>query len=258
MRSSGNRSRTTHEISLAEAILPSPVSSPSTIAHSFSPLTRAAFIDRPNRFLVRCRLPDEEIVAHLPATGRLRELLVAGAEVWLTQQRAPHRKTDWDLTLIRGPSGLVCLDTRVPGRVVGKLLAAGAVPGIQAGAVRAEVTRGHSRLDFRVDGDPPTWVEVKSVTLVVDGVARFPDAPTERGRRHLEELAGAVAAGERGTVLFLVQRSDARGFAPNDATDPRFGSTLRRVAAAGVNIVAMTCQVSTDEIRVLGAIDVIL
>ncbi len=228
------------------------------------PLVRARFVARPTRFLVIADLGGgREVEAHLADPGRLRELLVPGAELRL--RAAPPggtRRTRQTAVLVRAPAparAWVSLDTTLPNRLARDLLQRGLVRGIgPGGELRAEVARGGSRFDFvvsRPDGE--TLVEVKSVTLVQDGVARFPDAPTARGARHVREIEAFVRRGGRGVVLFVVQRHDARAVTPNRATDPAFARALASARRAGVLLRAASFRLRADgTARHLGALPV--
>jgi len=231
----------------------------------FGPLVPATFVRRDNRFRVQVRLDDQTVAAHLPNSGRLTELLVAGRRVWLAPADARQRvrrRTAYDLVLVALADRLVSVDARLPAHLLDRAIRHGQAPPFEGyPIVRREVRRGRSRLDLRLEGGaglPPCWIEVKSVTLVEEGVARFPDAPTLRGRRHLEELIEIVQAGERAAVVFVVQREDAERFAPHDEADPAFGAALRRAAQAGVEVHAFRCHVSREAIRLTAAIPVLL
>jgi sugar fermentation stimulation protein A len=200
------------------------------------------FQARPNRFLVQAKLRDGQLVlAHLADPGRLRELLLPGVALRLRPvPPSLTRKTRYTVVLARSPEPprpWVCLETLHANRLAGELLSAGQVRGIGGGwDLRPEVRRGNSRFDFllqRQDGDE-MLVEVKSVTLVENGVALFPDAPTARGARHVRELEQAVRNGTRAAVLFVVQREDARAVAPHAGIDPEFTLALQSAAASGV------------------------
>lgn len=214
---------------------------------TFPPLVRARFVDRENRFRVRVRIDQTEDLAYLANPGRLKELLIPGQTVWLSPAMSPARKTDYNLTLIEHRDILVSLDSHLPNRLMTKALRARLIPGLEGfHHVESEVPLGKSRLDFLLKNDEGArrWVEVKSVTLVNERVAQFPDAPTQRGRRHLRELIDVVEQGDRASVLFVVQREDAVAFSPHDQTDPGFGELLRAAAAASVEVRAFRCNVS--------------
>lgn len=224
---------------------------------NFPELVRGAFVRRDNRFRATVSVQGREQWAHVPNSGRLQELFTAGRPVWLAPAAAAHRKTSYDLKLVEYASVLVSVDARLPNPLFAEALAAGRLPAFAPCEVRREVRYDHSRLDFcLLNEDGPQWVETKSVTLVEEGVAMFPDAPTARGRRHLQTLAAAVTRGERATVVFVVQRPDARYFRPHGEADPSFAAALRRAAAVGVDVRAYSCHVSRQEIRLGGAITV--
>ncbi len=217
------------------------------------PLQPAQFQRRLNRFVAEVSLGGEIVLAHVPSSGRLGELFLPGAEVWLQPAASPRRKTAYTLKLVRAAGGvLVAIDTQLTNRLVGAGLRAGRfAPWQTYPNVRAEVRRGDSRLDFLLtDGERRCWVEVKSVTLVENSVALFPDAPTARGRRHLAELTAARQAGDAACVLFLVQREDGRFLAPNACTDPAFAGALWHAQAAGVVVLAYRCRVTPEFIAV--------
>lgn len=200
----------------------------------------AVFIERPNRFLAVVDLGGRSERAHVPDPGRLRELLVPGAELRLRAAPAPGRRTAWDVIGVRCPQGWVNIDSRLPNLLFAEALREGRLEEFPAGcSIQAEPRFGASRLDFLLEcGGPSCLVEVKGCTLVVDGLALFPDAPTIRGSRHLEELIKAKAAGYRACVVMVVKHPGGEAFAPKEDTDPLFAATLRRAAAAGVEVLA--------------------
>lgn len=219
-------------------------------------LVGATLVRRVHRFGALVHVPDGEWYVHVPSSGRLAELLFPGNEVLVQAARRPGGKTRGRIVFARDRDVWVSIDTQVPTRILGQLLQERRVPPLAAYArVRPEYPYGAGRIDFLLDGDerglPPCLLEVKSVTLVQDGVALFPDAPTLRGARHLDELARARSEGLRAAVLFLVQRPDARCFRPHDRQDPPFGEALRRAAAQGVEVYAYRCRVDPPRIEVL-------
>jgi sugar fermentation stimulation protein A len=223
------------------------------------------FVRRDNRFRVQVQVGGRTEPAHLPNSGRLGELLVPGRKVWLNPADlvgSPKRRTAYDLALVEYRERLVSVDARLPGHVVADALRLRQLPGFEGYiTVRREVRLGESRIDFRLDADgevPACWLEVKSVTLVEDEVARFPDAPTLRGRRHVRELVRAVEQGERAAVVFVIQRDDGQRFTPHDEADPGFGQALREAAQAGVQIFAWRCRVSLKAIQLLDRVQVVL
>ncbi len=206
----------------------------------------AEFIRRPNRFIAHCMLNGEEVVCHVKNTGRCRELLVPGAVVYLCRAaEGTVRKTLYDLIAVQKGDRLINMDSYAPNLAAGEFLRK------RFDSVRAEVKYGDSRVDFLAERDgQKTFVEVKGVTLEQDGVVLFPDAPTERGARHLRELMHAVEEGYRAAVLFVIQMEDVQYFSPNDTTDPAFGKALREAAVAGVEIWSYACRVKADSMDI--------
>lgn len=208
----------------------------------------ARFLSRPNRFVARVEAEGEELVCHVKNTGRCRELLVPGATVWLEESPNPSRKTKFDLIAVEKGDRLINMDAQAPNKVFGEWAAAG---GFREGLtlLRPETTYGSSRFDFYWESSKSRgFVEVKGVTLEEDGVVRFPDAPTLRGVKHLDELVKAREAGYEAAVCFVIQMENVRWFAPNDETHPEFGQALRRAAQAGVEILAMDCAVTPQSL----------
>ena len=218
------------------------------------PLIPATYLRRPNRFVVEAKLKSGEIVpTHLADPGRLRELLLPGAELRLRPVPDDNpRKTRYTVALVRSqdaPNRWVSVDTSLPNRLAGELLEGNGVSGIRpCTSLRREVTCGKSRFDFLLAhyDDTETWVEVKSVTLVEDGVARFPDAPTVRGARHVRELTEIVRNGGQAAVLFVVQRDDADHVEPKADTDPDFAEALKQAKSTGVSLHAVRYRLNED------------
>lgn len=225
----------------------------------FSDLIQGHFLRRDNRFRATVTVGGRETWAHVANSGRLEELFIHGRPVWLEYASDPKRKTSYDLKLVDYEGVLVSVDARLPNPLFAEALAKGTISGFACQSVEAEVTRGNSRLDFRLSrANEVCWVETKSVTLVTEGTARFPDAPTERGRKHLDELMDIVAQGEQAAVVFIVQRPDAERFSANWETDPEFARTLAQTAKTGVSVRAFTCRVSLAGIEVADEISEIL
>ncbi|MBI2918208.1 MAG: DNA/RNA nuclease SfsA [Chloroflexi bacterium] len=218
------------------------------------------FVERVNRFTVQVSLDGQQVRAHLANSGRLRELLTPGRPLYLVPRSGPGRRTHYDVALAQVGDVLVSMDARLPSKLVQEALSVRALPPfLEYTIVHPEFRYGHSRLDFLLEGRTPRCLlEVKSVTLVQGGRALFPDGPTARGRRHLEELARACAEGWRAAVVFMVQRPDAIAFGPNDSTDPEFGQVLRRVARQGVEVYSYRCRVALDWIQAAEEIPVML
>ncbi|SFV05429.1 DNA/RNA nuclease SfsA [Alicyclobacillus macrosporangiidus] len=206
------------------------------------------WIERINRFAARVRLGGEELRVHVKNTGRLRELFIPGATVAMEPAKDLRRATRYSVIAVRTSSGWVNVDSQAPHRVAGDALAAGEISEFGAVTdVRREVRYGHSRFDLQYrSSERIGFIEVKGVTLVEDGVAKFPDAPTGRGSKHVSELMAAVRDGYEAAVLFLIQREDARVFAPNVAMDPVFARALQEAAERGVRVLAYRCRVGPD------------
>ena len=199
----------------------------------------ALFTERPNRFLAIVELEDKPELAHVPDPGRLTELLVPGARVRLRQARTRDRKTAWDIIGVECPQGWVNIDSRLPNLLFAEALRVGWLREFEdVHKIHPEHRYGRSVLDFFLEGGgPPCLVEVKGCTLVIDGLALFPDAPTLRGSRHLEELIDAVNHGYRACAVMVVKHPGGKAFAPKEDTDPLFAATLRRAAEAGVEVI---------------------
>lgn len=206
------------------------------------------FLDRPNRFLAHVRIGGQTEVVHVKNTGRCRELLPAGAQVWCQRSGNPARKTKFDLITVRKGSRLINMDSQAPNHAAREWLEGGGLGNVQA--LRPETVHGDSRFDFSfvLDGKR-CFLEVKGVTLEDGGICAFPDAPTQRGTKHLRGLCDAVREGFGAYVLFVIQMADVEFLHPNDATDPSFGAALREAAAGGVQVIAMDCAITVDEIR---------
>jgi sugar fermentation stimulation protein A len=235
-------------------------SSPQTGSIEFGELVSARFVQRDNRFVARVKYRGEVHLAHLANPGRLEELLTPGQTLWIRPVQDPDRKTHFDVVLVELAQALVSVNSQLPNRIVGRALNVGTLPGLrEIQNVRREVARGHSRIDFMVAEENHThWIEVKSVTLVVEGTAMFPDAPTKRGTRHLHELNEIVQEGGRATVAFVIQRDDAEAFTSNETMDPAFAAALRSAATAGVEIRAWRCWVTHKGIGLDSAVPVCL
>ena len=216
------------------------------------------FLARPNRFIAHVETGGRTEVCHVKNTGRCRELLTPGAAVYLERSDNPARKTRYDLIAVEKGPLLINMDAQAPNRVFGEWAAAGHfLP--EPAVLRPEFTWEDSRFDFRLDAPQGTWfVEVKGVTLEENGEARFPDAPTERGVKHLRGLQRAAAQGYRAAVFFVVQMKGPVCFRPNDATHPAFGAALRAAADAGVGVFARDCLVTPDSLTLDAPVPVLL
>ena len=222
-----------------------------------APLKRAELVARINRYTASVRVDGRPDYAFVANTGRLQELMIPGEAVLLRPAANPDRRTVWDLVAVDHGGIWVCIDTGIPNKLTRDGLEKRILP--FHGPFRPEVRFGeHSRVDFRVEpkGTPPLWLEVKSCTLVVKGCAIFPDAPTERGTRHLHHLTEKVQEGERAGVLFVIQREDGERFAPNEVTDPVFATAFREAVEAGVEAHAWACKITTRGVKFLGPVPV--
>lgn len=236
----------------------------------------AELIERPNRFVIHARLASGETVrAHCPNPGRMHELMIPGATVYLDRADDPNRRTPYTLRFIEHPAHgqLISLNTQLPNALFAEGLQAGFFASFCGYAnIQAEVKvpdaistaspgKVSSRIDFRLAdaAGRACWVETKSATLVhPDGSAHFPDAPTARGRRHVEELTALAATGDRAAVVFIVQRPDAVSIAPNWQTDPKFAEALAHAAQNRVELYAYTCGLSTEKMWLEKQIPVII
>jgi sugar fermentation stimulation protein A len=219
---------------------------------------RGRFLDRPNRFIARVEMESGVETVHVKNTGRCRELLVPGAVVYLERGTNPARKTRYDLIAVEKGKRLINMDAQAPNKVFSEWAAAGGfLP--EVSEIRPEFRYGDSRLDFCLETPQGLQlVEVKGVTLEENGAARFPDAPTERGVKHIRELQRAAAAGLGATLFFVVQMEDIDSVAPNDETHPAFGAALREAAACGVRVCAYTCRVTPDSLTIHREVPVLL
>ncbi len=220
---------------------------------------KARFLRRVNRFLALVELNGREEGVHVANSGRLRELFLPGAPVWLMPAHRPGRKTAYDLALVEAAGTLVSADARLPNALVAEALAAGRLEGFETpAAIVRESSFGESRFDLMLQyEDGRHYVEVKSVTLVENGVGLFPDSPTRRGAKHLNTLAAAVRGGHRASVVFVIQRADAAAFAANVPADPALADALRRATACGVDAYAYNCFVSRREVRLARRLPII-
>ena len=213
------------------------------------------FLKRPNRFIAHIEIGGKEEICHVKNTGRCRELLPEGAQVYCQRASNPERKTKYDLITVKKEDRLINMDSQAPNIAAGEWLKSGGLG--QISELKPETTHGISRFDFSfVKDGKKCFLEVKGVTLENAGVCAFPDAPTERGAKHLRELAQAVKDGYGGYVLFVIQMDRVKYLHPNDATDPAFGKALREAAATGVQVLAMDCHVSEDSMVIQNPVEV--
>lgn len=213
------------------------------------------FLERPNRFIAHIEIDGSMQICHVKNTGRCRELLPAGAQVFCQQSDNPNRKTKYDLITVRKGKRLINMDSQAPNTAAAEWLRTGGLGEISE--LRPETKHGASRFDFSFQKDGRRcFLEVKGVTLENDGVCAFPDAPTERGAKHLRELTALAQAGYGAYVLFVIQMADVAYLHPNDATDPAFAQALREAAAVGVQVLAMDCTVTEDSMIIRKPVEV--
>lgn len=207
------------------------------------------FLDRPNRFIAHVEINGAIETVHVKNTGRCRELLPKGAKVWCQESQNSARKTHFDLIAVKKGSYIINMDSQAPNAAVREWLLSGGLGPVEM--LHPECVHGDSRFDFAflLDGQQ-CYLEVKGVTLESDGVCAFPDAPTDRGTKHLRGLAKAVEEGCGAYALFVIQMSPVKYLHPNDATDPAFGKALREAAAAGVHVMAVDCAVTPDSMYI--------
>ena len=222
----------------------------------YEKVLRATFLERPNRFIAYARLEGERVVCHVKNTGRCRELLVPGAEVVLSDGRDnAKRKTPFDLIAVKKGDRLINIDSQAPNAAAAELLRRLYPDAV----IRPEKAVGDSRIDFYLEnGEEKMFVEVKGVTLEENGAVFFPDAPTQRGIKHLRELTSLKEQGYTTKVLFIVQTEKVRYFAPNRKTHPQFADELIRARDSGVEILAYKCHVTDSEMTVTDKVKVVL
>lgn len=216
-------------------------------------ITRGIFIDRPNRFAAHVEIDGKVEAVHVKNTGRCRELLVPGAEVYLTEPGTLGRKTRYDLVAVRKENGILFnIDSQAPNKVVREWLAGQAFD-----AVVPEHTYGKSRIDFYMErGGRKYLMEVKGCTLEVDGIGYFPDAPTERGVKHLRELIRAAGEGYRAIAAFVIQMDGVTVVTPNAATHPEFAEVFAKAMSSGVQVLMLPCHVEPDGLEILPGFEV--
>ncbi len=222
---------------------------------SKSHIRKAILVERPNRFLGVVKLDDALTEVFIPNPGRMYELMVPGNEVYLRENSAPHRKTDFDMIGLEYNGVLVSIDSNLPNRFIKQLLKSRKLSFFENyDRVISEPRAYGGRFDFRLEGPlGVSFIEVKSCTLVEEGRAIFPDAPTVRGARHIKHLAASLMEGvaTRAAVLFVIQKPDAIVFSPNDNTDPKFGDALRQAHSMGVEVYPLITEVVDWELKLV-------
>lgn len=215
----------------------------------YQAVKKGRFLARPNRFIAHVEVDGHTEVCHVKNTGRCRELLLPGVPVYLEHSANPARKTKYDLIAVEKGDLLINMDAQAPNAAAGEWLLGGGLGPIEN--LRPETVHGDSRFDFSFTrGGKQCFLEVKGVTLEEDGVCAFPDAPTQRGAKHLRGLAEAAEQGYGAYVLFVIQMEGVRSLHPNEATDPEFARALRQAAQAGVEVLARSCAVTPQSMTI--------
>ena len=224
----------------------------------YEKIITGTFINRPNRFIAYCEIDGSVEKCHVKNTGRCKELLVKGVKVYLSVSDNPSRSTKYDVIAVMKGDRLINMDSQIPNDVAEEGLKK--IPDFsKVKMIRREFTYGDSRIDLMAEDDSKRYlIEVKGVTLEIDGVVRFPDAPTERGVKHIRELMGSVKDNYTPYLLFVIQMDDVLRFEPNRATDPAFADALREASDAGVKVLAYTCSVTPDSIVLKDSVEVCL
>ena len=211
-------------------------------------IVKGVFLSRPNRFIAQVLIDGNEQTVHVKNTGRCKELLVKGNEVWLQKSDNPLRKTAYDLIAVKKGDLLINMDSQIPNAVAAEWLKKGNLFSKQA-VIKREVTFGNSRFDlFIEDGNRKAFVEVKGVTLENDGIASFPDAPTLRGVKHINELVKCTECGFEAYIIFIIQMKGVHLFTPNYKTHREFGEALKSAQEKGIRIIALDCIVTESSI----------
>lgn len=216
----------------------------------------AIFLDRPNRFIANIEIDGLRQVAHVKNTGRCKEILTPGARVWVRENSDPHRKTRFDVITAQKNERMINIDASAPNAAVKEWLPESGLFR-QISLIRPETTFGRSRFDFYIEGDGRRmFMEVKGATLEDRGVVRFPDAPTERGLKHIKELEASLAGGFDACVLFVIQMKNVEYFEPNSATHEAFADALYQAHRAGVRILARDCRITPDSMEIADPVPV--
>ena len=221
-------------------------------------IEEAVFLSRPNRFVARVRTEQGEEVCHVKNTGRCRELLIPETRIWVQRNESPSRKTALDLIAVEKEGRVVNIDSQIPNKVAEEWIRSGHLfenPQV----IRPETRYGNSRFDLYLENENSRmFLEVKGVTLEEEGVVRFPDAPTQRGVKHIHELCQCIKDGYEAYIMFVIQMENVKYFAPNDVTHPEFGQALREAEKEGVRILAYDCIVRKDLINLSKPVRVLL
>lgn len=220
---------------------------------TYKDITTATFVSRPNRFIAKVLINGKEETVHVKNTGRCKELLQKGSKVYLAKADNPNRKTAYDLVSVEKirknkPTLFVNMDSQLPNALAAKWILESGIFSKDA-ILKREVTFSNSRFDLYIeDGKRKAFAEVKGVTLEENGVASFPDAPTQRGTKHLKELMKAIDEGYEAYIIFVIQMKEITLFTPNEKSDKIFAETLRKAKEKGVKILAVDCVVSENNV----------
>ena len=220
-------------------------------------MVQGRFLRRPNRFIAHVEIDGKEEICHVKNTGRCRELLTPDAVVWCEKSKNPERKTKYSLIAVQKGARCINMDSQIPNHVAEEWILSGGL-GFVPSVLKREQFYGKSRFDFYLEDEKGQkgFLEVKGVTLEMENACYFPDAPTQRGARHIEELTHAVEQGYRAFLLFVVQMEDISFVSPNEKTDPAFAAALRTAAKNGVEIHAVECHITTDTIKAAAPLQV--
>lgn len=219
-------------------------------------IVKAKFISRPNRFIAYVEIDGQTEIAHVKNTGRCKELLKEGATVYVQKSDNPLRKTKYDLITVEKNKMLINMDSQAPNKVFGEWVKLGNFTS-NISLIKPECKYGNSRFDFYIEADErKIFAEIKGVTLEENGVVMFPDAPTERGVKHIRELCECVSKGYEGYIFFIIQMEKCNYFTPNKVTHPEFAEALKFASKCGVNIKALNCTVTSDELKILNEVEV--
>ena len=219
-------------------------------------IIKARFISRPNRFIAEVEIDGNIEIAHVKNTGRCKELLTEGTTVYVQKSDNPARKTKYDLITVVKNGMLINMDSQAPNKVFGEWVSQGNFAA-DVDLIKPECKYGKSRFDFYIEaGGRKIFAEIKGVTLEEEGIVMFPDAPTERGVKHIKELCECVKNGYEGYIFFIIQMEQCKYFTPNKATHIEFAEALKKASECGVNIKAMNCNVTKDELIILKEVEI--
>lgn len=219
----------------------------------YNNIVEGIFLSRPNRFIAKVQINGKEETVHVKNTGRCKELLVPGAKVYLASTNNPDRKTKYDLVSVYKNERLINMDSQAPNKIFGEWLSP------KVDYLKPEYKYGNSRFDFYGEHNGKKFlIEVKGVTLEQDGVVMFPDAPTERGVKHIEELIKATKNGFETAVVFIIQMDNVKCFKPNDNTHKQFGDALRKAVLQGVKVFALDCDVTGTSVVAKNQVEIVL